>query len=95
MNDIVSGIFEWIKNDYQTNRFRFFIEVCGWAVSIFCALTMALTVPDPPLLLLYPAWISGCIMYSWAAYSRKSFGMLANYILLTAIDTIGLIRILS
>jgi len=31
-------------------------------------------------------------MYAWASYTRKSFGMLANYILLTTIDTIGLIR---
>jgi hypothetical protein len=31
-------------------------------------------------------------MYAWAAYTRKSFGMLANYCLLTTIDTIGLIR---
>jgi len=40
-------------------------------------------------------WISGCAMYAWASYTRKSFGMLANYILLTAIDTIGLIRMLT
>jgi hypothetical protein len=34
-------------------------------------------------------------MYAWAAWNRKSFGMLANYLLLTAIDTIGLFRILN
>jgi len=33
-------------------------------------------------------------MYAWASYTRKSFGMLANYILLTTIDTVGLIRML-
>ena len=54
--------------------------------------TMALTVPNPPLLALYPVWIGGCALYAWASYTRKSFGMLANYILLTTIDTIGLIR---
>ena len=55
---------------------------------------MALTVPNPPLLLLYPIWIAGCAMYCWAAFTRKSFGMVANYLLLTSIDTIGLIRML-
>ena len=55
---------------------------------------MAVTVPNPPLLVLYPIWISGCAIYAYAAYTRKSFGMLANYILLTSIDTIGLIRML-
>jgi hypothetical protein len=39
-------------------------------------------------------WIAGCAMYAWASFTRKSFGMLANYILLTTIDTIGLARML-
>ena len=92
MNDILSGIFEWIKNDWASNRFRFVVELLAWAISIGCSITMATTVPNPPLLTLYPIWISGCAMYAWAAYTRKSFGMLANYLLLTSIDTIGLIR---
>jgi hypothetical protein len=33
-------------------------------------------------------------LYAWAAFTRRSFGMLANYILLTTIDTVGLIRML-
>jgi hypothetical protein len=55
---------------------------------------MAATVPTPPLLILYPIWIAGCAMYAWAAYTRKSVGMLANYILLVTIDAIGLIRMI-
>jgi hypothetical protein len=94
MNDILTGIFTWISDDYKTNRFRFFVEILAWAISIGCSITMALTVPNPPLLMLYPVWITGCALYAWAAFTRKSFGMLANYILLTTIDTIGLIRML-
>jgi len=92
MNDIVISIFSWIKDDFKSNRVRFFIELLAWTISIGCSLTMALTVPNPPLLALYPVWITGCALYAWAAWTRKSFGMLANYILLTTIDTIGLIR---
>ena len=94
MNNILAGIFTWIKDDYKTSRFRFFIEVLAWAISIGCSIAMAFTVPNPPLLYLYPAWIAGCAMYAWASFTRKSFGMLANYILLTTIDTIGLTRML-
>ena len=94
MNDIVHGIFSWIRDDYRTNSFRFFIELLAWAISIGCSSTMAATVPHPPLLILYPIWIAGCSMYAWASWTRKSFGMLANYILLTTIDTIGLVRML-
>ena len=94
MNDIVHGIFSWIRDDYRTNSFRFFIELLAWAISIGCSITMAATVPNPPLLILYPIWIAGCSMYAWAAWTRRSFGMLANYILLTTIDSVGLARML-
>jgi len=94
MIDIVAGIFTWIKDDWRSHPWRFALELFAWAISIGCSITMALTVPNPPLLALYPVWITGCAMYAWAAYTRKSFGMLANYVLLTTIDTIGLIRML-
>ena len=94
IDTIFRPTIDWIKDDYKTHPLRFCIEVLAWAVSIGCSITMAITVPNPPLLALYPVWISGCAMYAWASYTRKSFGMLANYILLTTIDTIGLIRML-
>ena len=94
MNDAVASIFTWIKDDYKTYPVRFVVEIMAWAISIACSLTMALTVPNPPLIYLYPIWITGCAMYGWAAYTRKSFGMIANYLLLVTIDTIGLIRML-
>ena len=94
MNTIFSDIVEWIRDDYRTNRIRFCVELFAWAVSVGCSITMASTVPNPPLLILYPIWISGCAMYAWAAYSRKSFGMLANYCLLVTIDFIGLFRMI-
>jgi hypothetical protein len=94
LNDIVFNIFAWIKDDFTSNRFRFVIELLAWAISIGCSITMAITVPNPPLVVLYPIWIGGCALYAWASWTRKSFGMLANYILLTTIDTIGLIRLI-
>jgi hypothetical protein len=94
MLDIFKPTLQWIKDDWRSNKFRFIIELLAWAISIGCSITMATTVPNPPLLTLYPIWITGCAMYAWAAYTRKSFGMLANYMLLVTIDFIGLIRML-
>jgi hypothetical protein len=94
MNDLFKPTFDWIRDDFKSNRLRFLVELLAWAISIGCSITMAVTVPNPPLLYLYPVWIAGCAMYAWAAYTRKSFGMLANYILLTFIDTVGLVRML-
>ena len=92
--DLFKPTFDWIKDDFKSNRIRFVAELLAWIISIGCSITMALTVPTPPLLALYPVWITGCAIYAWAAYTRKSFGMLANYLLLTTIDTVGLIRML-
>ena len=94
MNEVFLTTLKWIKDDYRTYPFRFAIELFAWAISIGCSITMAITVPNPPLLFLYPVWITGCALYACAAFSRKSFGMLANYLLLVAIDTIGLLRML-
>jgi hypothetical protein len=94
MFNILTDIFKWIQDDYRTNRVRFAVELLAWAISIGCSITMAATVPTPPLLAMYPIWIGGCAMYAWAAYTRKSFGMLANYILLVTIDSVGLARML-
>lgn len=94
MGNLFEPTLKWIRDDWTSNRFRFIVELVAWAISIGCAITMAATVPDPPLLVLYPIWIIGCSLYAWAAYTRKSFGMLANYMLLVSIDVIGLFRML-
>ena len=92
MNEVFANTWQWITEDFKSNRFRFIVEVLAWGISIGCSITMALTVPTPPLLILYPIWIVGCTMYAWAAWTRRSFGMLANYLLLVTIDSVGLVR---
>jgi hypothetical protein len=94
VTNVFSNTLAWIRDDWNSHPFRFIVEVLAWAISIGCAITMAVTVPNPPLIILYPIWIFGCSLYAWAAYTRKSFGMIANYMLLVTIDSVGLIRLL-
>ena len=54
MNELLKPTFDWIHDDYRTYPFRFCVELLAWAVSIGCSITMAATVPNPPLLILYP-----------------------------------------
>jgi hypothetical protein len=95
ITNAIIDIYLWAKRDYQEWPFRFYIEILAWAISIGCSITMALTVPNPPLIYMYPVWITGCCMYAWASWTRGSFGMLANYCLLVTIDLIGLVRMVS
>ena len=94
IDTIFKPTLDWIRDDYSSNRFRFGIELLAWAISIGCSITMAVTGPSPPLPILYPIWITGCSLYAWASWTRRSFGMLANYLLLVSIDSIGLIRMI-
>lgn len=91
---MISNTLTWIRDDFHSHPVRFIAELFAWAISIGCSITMAVTVPNPPLMALYPLWIGGCAIYAWAAWTRRSFGMLANYVLLTTIDSIGLIRMM-
>ena len=93
MNHVVSTL-NWIKKDYSSHPFRFVIEFLAWLITIGCSIVMAITVPNPPLFELYIVWIFGCILYTWAAFTRGSFGMLVNYLALTLIDSFGLYRII-
>lgn len=95
MNDLFYKTWDWIQDDWRSHPLRFTLEVIAWAMSIGCSIAMAATVPTPPLLYIYPFFITGCMIYSWAAWTRRSFGMLANYLLLTSIDSVALIRMLS
>lgn len=93
--NIFASTLSWIRDDWQSHPVRFVLEVVAWALSIATAVIFAVTVPQPPFFLLYPMWITGCAIYAWAAWTRRSFGMLANYLLLTTIDSVGLIRLLT
>ena len=94
MKKILFNVAEWIGDDYRSHPLRFAIEILAWAMSIGAAVLFALTVPNVPFLVYLSVTITGCGLYAWAAYSRRSFGMLANYLLLTTIDSVALSRIL-
>jgi hypothetical protein len=91
----VRNIYQWAKQDFQTWPVRFVLEITAWFLSIGCAVTMALTLPHPPFLILYPLFITQCAIFGWAAWTRRSTGMVANYMLLVTIDVIGLARLLT
>lgn len=90
----IQNTFNWARHDFKTHPIRFVLEILAWAMSISCSITMALTVPNPPFLVLYPLFITQCTIFGWAAWTRKSTGMLLNYLLLVTIDSIALSRLI-
>lgn len=93
--DFIKGVYQWAKHDFHEWPLRFVLEITAWFLSIACSVTMALTVPNPPFLILYPLFIFQCAIFGWAAWTRRSTGMVANYLLLVTIDSIALIRLIN
>lgn len=94
MRELLQGIVNWIKADWKSNPVRCVLEILAWLLSIGCSFTMMLTVPNPPFLILYPLFITQCAIFGWAAWTRRSSGMLANYLLLVTIDSVALARMI-
>jgi hypothetical protein len=94
MKQFFDNVTTYIANDWKDNKVRCGLEIAAWFMSIGCALTMAATLPNPPFLILYPLFIVQCAIFGWAAYTRRSTGMVANYSLLVGIDTVALTRLI-
>ena len=90
---IFSKTIDYIRRDYEEYPLRCVLEIVGWFGSVGCALGMTYFIPNPPLLQLYTIWVISTLIYSWAAWTRGSFGMLANYALLFCIDSVGLTKL--
>lgn len=94
MPELIQGAIRWVREDWRSNPVRCVLEILAWFLSIGCSFTMMLTVPTPPFLILYPLFILQCAIFAWAAWTRRSSGMLANYLLLVTIDSVALAKMI-
>lgn len=89
------GTYQWMQEDFRGHPLRFSLEIAAWIMSIVCAAWMGITLPHPPFIILYPLFIVQCAIFTWASWTRGSFGMLANYLLLMTIDLVALVRLIG
>lgn len=88
----IEPVLQYIKDDYHSNHFRFFLECIAWLCSIIGSTLFAATVPTIPVVPLYSIFLIGCFAALCACWSRGSFGMVLNYSFIIVIDFVGLIR---
>ena len=89
---MIKDTINWIKQDYREYPVRFCLELLAWFMSIGCTIWMGYTLPNPPFIFLYPLFIVQCTIFGWAAWTRGSTGMVANYLLITTIDIVAITR---
>ena len=94
MKEKLKELLVFIKADWNSHPWRLAGECYNWFVSVVTAVIFAVTVPNVPLLMLYPLWLSGLIIMCFCARSRGSFGLLMGCLSMTVIDIIGYARLL-
>lgn len=91
---MIQNTIQWIKQDYREHPLRFCLELFAWFMSIGCTIWMGATLPNPPFMFLYPMFIVQCSIFGWAAWTRGSTGMVANYLLIVTIDFIAIVNLI-
>jgi hypothetical protein len=86
---------DYIRQDWNSSPTRVMLELYGWFITTCSSLTFAFTVPHPPFMLLYPAWLSALLALTYCALSRGSTGMVALNVSMIVIDLIGYGRLLA
>jgi hypothetical protein len=86
---------DYVRRDWESSRVRTILEFYGWAITTTSSLVFAFTVPHPPFMFLYPAWLSALFALSYCAYTRGSVGMVALNASMIVIDLIGYGRLLA
>ena len=92
--NMIENTIRWVKQDYREHPMRFCLELVAWFMSIGCTIWMGYTLPNPPFIFLYPMFIVQCTIFGWAAWTRGSTGMVANYLLITTIDIVAITRMI-
>lgn len=91
---LIRRVSKYIRDDWRSSPLRVIAEIFAWACSVVSAVIFAATAPDIPIIPIYGIFMSGATAAAWAAYTRGSFGLLANYVFIVSIDAVGLIRMI-
>lgn len=84
----------FIKQDWHEHPVRLLLETLAWAMNLTVALIFAATVPNIPLLAVYPIFLTALVIGMWSAVSRGSFGNLMTSITIFVIDSYAYIKLL-
>lgn len=86
---------EFIRNDWRSNPLRLCLEVYNWVMNVTIALIFMLVAPaPPPMIWIYPLFLTTLCVSMYSALSRESFGLFMTGLTIFIIDSIGFIRVL-
>jgi hypothetical protein len=86
---------KFIKDDWDSHPVRLMLETVNWALNFVIAMIFTLTVPNVPLLLVYPLFFTALSISIYSAISRGSFGLLITSLTIFIIDLVGYFKLLN
>lgn len=85
---------QFLRTDWKSNPLRLALETVNWTLNLTIALIFAITIPDVPLLMVYPIFFVALSISIYSAISRGSFGLLVTSVTLFVIDLVAFVRLL-
>jgi hypothetical protein len=91
---MIESIIKFYGDDYKSYPLRWYVEALAWSGTLVNTIVITWTVPNVPWLMCYPIWITSCLAYAWAQWTRKSSIGVSSCLAFAALDGIGLIKLL-
>ena len=84
----------FVKTDWNSNPVRFVFETIGMSLGIVIAVLFAMTIPNVPLHIAYPIFMTGLLIGMYSAISRNSMGLFVNNLIMFIVDVYGYLKII-
>jgi len=85
---------DFIKRDWHSHPIRLCLEVFNWFLNVIIVVTLAVTVPNVPFLIVYPLFFSCLSISIFSAWTRGSFGLLMTSLTIFIVDLVGYAKLL-
>lgn len=91
----VQRTLDFIRQDWRSNPLRLCLEVYNWIMNVIIAVIFMWVAPaPPPMIWIYPLFLTTLCVSMYSALSRESFGLFMAGLTIFIIDSIGFIRVL-
>jgi hypothetical protein len=91
---MIEAILKFYKEDYKSYPLRWVVEAFAWVGTLVNTIIITITVPNVPWMFCYPIWITGCLAYAWAQWTRRSSMGVTSCLVFAALDGVGLVKLL-
>jgi hypothetical protein len=95
MLDFLSGILEWILNDWRERRIIFLSETTGLITGVGSSLVMSFMLPEPDFYLVYTLYTINAVAGITSACGRRSVSNIIMNVVYLINDVFGIYKLIK